>query len=88
MAPRASTSLRLGPKEKVLIARAAAALGDELGAFIRGAARDRAEQVLADADYRHFITQKAKHAADRRKRAPALTDAELRRRLARRRRPG
>ena len=86
MATRASTSLRLGPREKALIVQAAAVLGDEVGAFIRIAARDRAEQVLADAGYRHFITQKAKHAADERRQAPSLTDAQLRRRLARRRR--
>ncbi len=83
---RASTSLRLGPKEKALIVKAAAALGDELGVFIRNAARDRAEQVLADADYRHFITQKAKHAAEQRTQSPSVSDTQLRSRLARRRR--
>jgi uncharacterized protein (DUF1778 family) len=88
MPTRASTSLRLGAKERQLIAHAAAALGDDVGAFIRDAARARAEQVLADADYRQFLAQKAKAAADQRKVAPSITDAELRRRLARRRRAG
>lgn len=86
MASRVSTSLRLDPREKALIAKAAAALGDDLGAFIRSAARDRAEQVLANAAYRDFLSRKAKSAADQRKLAPSLTDAEMRRRLARRRR--
>ena len=84
MPSRASTSLRLGAKEKALISKAASVLGDEVGAFIRNAARDRAEQILADAAYRNFLMQKATLAARERKKKPSLTHAELRRRLVRR----
>jgi len=76
MASRASTSLRLGPKGRALIAKAAAALGDDVGAFIRCAARDRAEQVLADVEYRHFMEQKNRQAAGSRKVTPALSPAK------------
>lgn len=88
MASRVSTSLRLDPREKALIAQAARALGDDVGAFIRVAARDRAEQVLADAAYRDYLFEKAKVAATQRKLEPSVTDAQLRRRLAQRRRGG
>ena len=40
------------------------------------AARDRAEQVLADVEYRHFMEQKNRQAAGSRKVTPALSPAK------------
>lgn len=83
MAERISTSLRLDPKERALIAEAAETLGDDIGSFIRDAARDRAESVLADAAYRHFMVEKL--TAANKSKAKPVSQTEAKRRLARRR---
>jgi uncharacterized protein (DUF1778 family) len=79
---RESTSLRLNPKEKALILKAAESQGDDLGAFIRNAARARAEEVLEDIEYRKYMEAKVARAIYSLENEPLLSDAQVRRELA------
>jgi uncharacterized protein (DUF1778 family) len=78
---RESTSLRLNAKEKALILKAAESQGDDLGAFIRNAARARAVEVLEDAEYREYMEQKLRHALEMENKGTSLTQAQMRRRF-------
>jgi uncharacterized protein (DUF1778 family) len=78
---RESTSLRLNPKEKALILKAAESQGDDLGSFIRNAARARAVEVLEDAEYREYMEQKLRHALEMENKGTSLTQAQMRRRF-------
>ena len=86
MSTRESTSLRLDPKEKALIAKAAEMAGNDLGTFIRDAARVRALEMIEDAKYQAYMDGVIARAAHSLKNEPLISNAEVRRELAARRR--
>jgi uncharacterized protein (DUF1778 family) len=77
MTARASTSVRLHPKEKKLIDQAAQTIGGDLRSFIRIAAMEKAETVLADAAYRHYMEETVRRSLERSKTEPSISHAEV-----------